>query len=120
VLPAGARLRRSADFTATLRASRAARGNGLLVVHAAVGSPADQPRIGFVIPRAVGSAVTRNRVRRRLRHAARERLDQLPGGLRLVVRVLPPAATASYADLGRALDRAMARATSSPLRTVTA
>lgn len=117
MLPAGARLRRSAEVTATLRASRAARGNGLLVVHAALAAPS-LPRIGFVVPRAVGPAVTRNRVRRRLRHALRERLGQLPPGLRLVVRVLPPAASASYPELVAALDRAVTRATAGPLRTV--
>ncbi len=137
MLPAGARLRRSADFTATMRSSRAARGDGMLVLHAAVpagsppgpmappgstappgpmtptGSPAPAggpPRVGFVVPRAVGPAVTRNLVRRRLRHLVRERLALLPAGTRLVVRVLPPAAGATYAMLGGALDRALERA----------
>lgn len=101
-----------------MRASRAARGDGLVVVHAALGPAGLPARVGFVVPRTVGPAVTRNRVRRRLRHAVRERLEHLPAGLRLVVRVLPPAASASYADLGRALDRALARATAAPLRSV--
>src|SRR4029078_8393811 len=83
-LPAGAQLRRSADFTATLRASRAARADGMLVLHAALptdASAADAPppaRVGFVVPRAVGPAVTRNLVRRRLRHLLRDRLARLP------------------------------------------
>ena len=114
MLPAGARLRRSADFTATLRASRAARADGMLVLHAALpadGSLADAPaRVGFVVPRAVGPAVTRNLVRRRLRHLLRDRLDRLPAGSRCVVRVLPPAAAASYPALAAALDRALDRA----------
>ena len=111
MLPAGARLRRSADFTATMRASRAARGDGLVVVHAAADpAAAEQARIGFVVPRAVGPAVTRNLVRRRLRHLLRARLDRLPAGLRMVVRVLPPAGSASYPALARALDRAVDRA----------
>ena len=114
MLPAGARLRRSADFAATLRASRAARADGMLVLHAALPAEASlddtPPRVGFVVPRAVGPAVTRNLVRRRLRHLVRDRLDRLPAGSRCVVRVLPPAAVAPYPALAAALDRALERA----------
>jgi RNase P protein component len=38
---------------------------------------ADGPRIGFTIPRAVGKAVVRNRIRRRVREAVRFHLDRL-------------------------------------------
>ena len=117
MLPAAARLRRSADFTDTLRAARAARGDGMVVLHAAAGDPATSAgvgaRVGFVVPRAVGPAVTRNRVRRRLRHLVRDRLDRLPDGTRLVVRVLPAAAVATSDQLGRALDRALDRVVAS-------
>jgi ribonuclease P protein component len=113
VLPAAARLRRSADFTDTLRTARAARGDGMVVLHAAAGDPTTSAgsgaRVGFVVPRAVGPAVTRNLVRRRLRHLLRDRLDRLPAGTRLVVRVLPAAAGATSAQLARALDRALDR-----------
>jgi ribonuclease P protein component len=118
VLPAAARLRRSTEFTATLRVARVARGDGMVVLHAAPADPADgdsrasSPRVGFVVPRAVGTAVARNRVRRRLRHLLRDRLDRLPAGTRLVVRVLPTAASASSAQLARAVDRALARVVS--------
>jgi ribonuclease P protein component len=67
-----------------------------------------QPRIGFVVSRAVGPAVTRNLVKRRLRHLARERVTVLPPGSMLVVRALPQAANASYAELGAELDRCLA------------
>jgi ribonuclease P protein component len=106
-------LRRSADFTATLRASRAVRAGGMMVLHAAAPDPAAADagtRVGFVVPRAVGPAVTRNRVRRRLRHLVRDRLDRIPAGTRMVVRVLPPAAGATSAQLAAALDRALDRA----------
>jgi ribonuclease P protein component len=39
----------------------------------------------------------------------RSRLDVLPTGSCLVVRALPPASTASSAELGVDLDRALAR-----------
>jgi ribonuclease P protein component len=65
------------------------------------------PRVGFVVSKAVGPAVTRNLVKRRLRHLARERVDQLPTGSMLVVRALPAAAEATYEELGAELDRCL-------------
>ena len=62
-----------------------------------------------MVSKAVGNAVARNRVKRRLRHLAREHVSTLPGSAVLVVRALPAAATASYADLGADLDRCLRR-----------
>jgi ribonuclease P protein component len=110
-------LRLRTDFAATLRAGRGRAGSSagpaLLVVHLAhdAGDDADggdrQPRAGFVVSRAVGGAVVRNRVRRRVRHLVAARLDRFPAGSRIVVRALPPAATASGAQLRDALDSAL-------------
>ena len=71
--------------------------------------PGTPARVGFVVSRAVGNAVTRNHVKRRLRHLVRPALDALPSGAVVVVRALPPAATATYAELGAELDRALTR-----------
>lgn len=59
--------------------------------------------------RAVGNAVHRNQVKRRLRHVLRDRLTRLPDGSVLVVRALPRSAEASSAELARELDRALGR-----------
>lgn len=67
------------------------------------------PRVGFVVSKAVGNAVVRNRVQRRLRHAVRDRLDVLPPGSLLVVRAQPAAALASYTELAGDLDRCLER-----------
>ena len=73
-------------------------------------APSGPPsRVGFVVSKAVGNAVVRNRVKRRLRHLALARLPLLPAGARLVVRALPPAAAAAYADLGVELDRCLGK-----------
>jgi ribonuclease P protein component len=70
----------------------------------------DRPSlVGLVVSRAVGPAVTRTRVKRRLRHLAAQRLDRLAPGALLVVRANPPAATATSAELGADLDRALER-----------
>jgi ribonuclease P protein component len=65
--------------------------------------------VGFVVSKAVGSAVTRNLVKRRLRHLSRERVHSLPGSAVLVVRALPPAADATFESLGHDFDRALDR-----------
>ncbi|GAA1030293.1 hypothetical protein GCM10009565_65280 [Amycolatopsis albidoflavus] len=66
-------------------------------------------RAGFVVSKAVGNSVVRHRVTRRLRHLVSARLGTLPAGTSLVVRALPPAASASSAELGSDLDAALRR-----------
>lgn len=68
-----------------------------LVLHA-TRSTRPVSRAGFVVPRAVGNAVVRNRVKRRLRHLVAERLPSAPQPLELVVRALPEAATGDVRD----------------------
>jgi ribonuclease P protein component len=72
----------------------------------------DPARVGFVVSKAVGPAVIRNRVKRRLRHLARESVTDLPGSAVLVVRALPAAATAEYAELAADLERCLERVSS--------
>lgn len=66
-------------------------------------------RVGIVVNKAVGIAVVRNRVKRRLREVTRERLSTLPGPCALVVRALPAAATATQAELAADFDRCLQR-----------
>ncbi len=69
-------------------------------------------QVGFTVSKAVGNAVTRNRVKRRLRHLTREHLpvlEELSGRAALVVRALPASAEASYAELGADLARSLGR-----------
>jgi ribonuclease P protein component len=84
-----------------------------VVVHLADGAGAvvgvPGPRIGFVVSKAVGNAVVRNRVKRRLRHLAREHVTSLPGSAVLVVRALPASASATYGELSADLARCLAR-----------
>jgi ribonuclease P protein component len=71
----------------------------------AIGGP--PPRVGLVVSKAVGPAVTRNLVKRRLRHLARDHVGALPEGALLVLRALPSAAQASYEELGNELTRCL-------------
>ena len=103
-------MRLGADYRAAVRTGRRV-GRASLVLHlAVVGDSAEPARVGFVVSRAVGSAVTRNRVKRRLSEAVRARIGQLPHGVLLVVRANPAAATAPWAALCRDLDMALSRA----------
>ena len=128
MLPAGNRLRRSSDFAAVIRGGRRV-GRGTLVVHVTFplatslteqpgsnslpgcsASPAAVSGAGFVVSKAVGGAVVRNTVKRRLRHLVASKLDSLPAGTTLVVRALPPSALAAYSQLELDLDAALAAA----------
>jgi ribonuclease P protein component len=112
VLPAAVRMRSSEEFTAVVRFGRRA-GCSTLVVHAlttAADASGGTPRIGLIVGRAVGGAVSRNRTRRQLRHLMRSRLGSLPTSCRVVIRALRPAGGASSATLASDLDRCLARA----------
>ncbi|WP_306325017.1 ribonuclease P protein component [Streptomyces venezuelae] len=116
MLPTDNRLRRREDFATAVRRGRRA-GRPLLVVHLrsgasnphAPGESAPPSRAGFVVSKAVGGAVVRNQVKRRLRHLVRDRLAELPPGSLVVVRALPGAGDADHAQLARDLDAALQR-----------
>jgi ribonuclease P protein component len=110
VLPAESRMRRSAEFEFTVRRGSRA-GSALLTGYLLVREhgEAQVPLVGFVVSKAVGNAVVRNKVRRRLRSVMRGYLPTLPGGSLVVVRAHPQAATARQADLAAELDLVMGR-----------
>ena len=103
----------SAEFAEVIRGGRRNGRTHLVVYYTArsncVEARAGDTRAGFVVSKAVGGAVVRNRVKRRLRHLVAARLPGLPAGSVLVVRALPAAAAASSAELGRDLDSALRR-----------
>lgn len=106
MLPARHRLRAAGDFASAIRGPGGARaGSRLLVVHAhRTDTRADHPpRVGFVVSKAVGGAVQRNLVKRRLREIVRAELGSTPTGVDLVVRANPGAAQASFEELRESL-----------------
>jgi ribonuclease P protein component len=108
VLAKAHRLTGAEAFSTTVRAGGRT-GSSTLVVHLMLSSDTLPPRVGVVVSRAVGDAVTRNRVKRRLRHAVAPHLGELPDGAMLVLRALPPAASADFGDLAADLDRSLRR-----------
>ncbi|MEV0198015.1 ribonuclease P protein component [Nonomuraea sp. NPDC050691] len=101
------RMRRGEEFQAAIKRGKRA-GRPALVMHLAI-SGDETPRVGFVVSKAVGGAVIRNKVKRRLRHLMRDRLERLPRGSLLVVRANPPAASARSEQLAAELDLALDR-----------
>lgn len=109
MLPPVSRMRRGEEFADAIRKGSRV-GRPTLVVHLSMRTDTDEsPLVGFVVSRAVGGAVIRNRVKRRLRHLMRDRLHRLPRGSLLVVRANPPAASARSERLAAELDVALDR-----------
>lgn len=112
MLPAAHRLCDGDAFRSVTRRGERA-GSRTLVAHLRlpekVGVSDAAPLVGFVVSRQVGSAVVRNRVKRRLRHSARAWLGTLPNGSALVVRARPSAAGASFESLSADLARTLTR-----------
>ncbi len=104
-------LRRSGEIAFVRRRGRSA-GDATLVAYGAPQVPGPS-RVVVSVSKAVGGAVVRNRVRRRIKGA----LDvhgSLGAPLRLVVIARPAAATASYAQIERDVTAVLARLERAP------
>jgi ribonuclease P protein component len=101
-------VRRREDFVATVRHGRRVGAHGL-VVHVAPHTGASPARAGFIVGGAVGPAVTRNRLRRQLRHLMASRLAALPDGTDVVVRATPAASLQTSRELRETLDSLLDR-----------
>jgi ribonuclease P protein component len=94
-----ARLRTAGQTTAHRLCVLSYRPNGL-----------SHHRYGFIVMRRLGKAVLRNRIRRHLREAIRQRQTQIghphhqESGYDMVLIARPPIATASFAEICQAVD----------------
>lgn len=108
MLARGNRITRGAEYKAVVRGG--ARCAGPHTVTYVVTTPEDRPaRFGFIVSKQVGTAVTRNTVRRRLKAVCAEALPQLRPGADVVIRALPSAASADFAALRAEVNRCLAR-----------
>jgi len=80
------------------QSARAQRGE-FLVLSVLSAAAVDRLRAGFVTSRAVGSAVVRNRVRRRLREIVRKHQHEIRDGIWIVTIARGGASAASYEQL---------------------
>ena len=101
---------RSTEFGATVsQGTRAAQPDLVLYTLRSddIGDPG--PRIGLIVSKAVGNAVQRHKVSRRLRHAARAILADLDPADRMVIRALPRSRDAISPRLEQELRTALQR-----------
>jgi len=96
--PKTKRLTLSAEFARVKGQGTTQRGR-LMVLGAMKDKSEESFRAGFVTPKHIGSAVDRNRVRRRLRDIVRTHQPRLNPGLWIVVVARAYAANATYQQL---------------------
>lgn len=107
----GARRTPPRDVQAVLRDGRAAHGSAMVLRLAARQDPAPAA-VTVIASRKVGSAVTRNRAKRRLREAVRQ--VTLPAGADVVVVARGAALTAPLPDLVGELEALVRRVAPHP------
>ena len=89
------RLSRSRDFDAVYRHGRSVSTRFLVLYRFdREGEDGGDARLGIAVPKKIGGAVVRNRVKRRLREVWRELLPEVPRGADYVLLVRAPLAEA--------------------------
>jgi ribonuclease P protein component len=108
-----ARLLRHADFQRVYKQGRRHFGPYMTVfylerpvIHAARASTAQGPRIGFTVPRALGGAVERNRIKRRMREAVRANISALTATVDVVINPKKSAERVEFSILRSEIVRA--------------
>jgi ribonuclease P protein component len=108
------RLSRSRDFDAVYRHGRSISTRFLVLYWFDRDGETGEPRLGLAVPKAVGNAVARNRMKRQLRELWRARLERIPAGRDYVLIAkpgLPEAAEANGFDwLGQRVDEVLGKA----------
>jgi len=106
--PKRVRLLRSMDFRRVY--DQGSRFSGpMFAAFCLRGGAEDQSRIGLTVPRALGKAVVRNRIKRRMREAVRLRLDRLNSSWSIVINPRLKALDAPAAELEREVERLFQR-----------
>jgi ribonuclease P protein component len=109
------RLSRSRDFDAVYRHGRSVSTRYLVLYWFPREDGEDDPRLGLAVPKAIGTAVVRNRVKRRLRELWRARLERIPAGRDYVLIARPGLAEAAesrgFEWLGERVDEVLGKAT---------
>jgi ribonuclease P protein component len=102
-VPTAGSLRTARDFKRVYSEGVRARSNGL-TLHLLPASGSNPGRLGLAVPKSIGSAIVRNRLRRRLRSAARD--CDLTGSADAVLGAAPETGALSYQELVMHLRRA--------------
>ena len=93
------RIRSGDDFRRVFKAGVRVR-SGHLMAHSLIDrDDSHAARVGFIVSKAVGNAVRRNQVKRRLREIMRVRREGMDPGTLFVIRALPQASEAEFSEL---------------------
>jgi ribonuclease P protein component len=100
------RVVRPEDFRTVVRRGRRI-ASPLAVYYRLERDAGDPARFGFIVSRAVGGAVERNLMRRRMRAVGRKLVDGGSRGADVVVRALPGSAQHGWASLSADMHHAL-------------
>ena len=103
------RLLRRADFEAVYNQGRRY-FSGLMTVFALRRQDGEAPRVGLTVSRALGGAVVRNRIKRRMRAAVTPNLAALEGPLDIVINPKKSVFSADFQEIQREVQRTFAAA----------
>ena len=95
--PGFLRLKNSAEFQSVYK--RGARKDSRSFAVFLLANGLDHSRVGLTTPRKIGMAVTRNRIRRRVREILRAAWPFVPGGFDIVVNPRRSAIERGFSDL---------------------
>jgi len=109
----GARLRKHADFDKVYRNGRRLFSAHMTVLFLRWDSGPGPARVGFTVTRAMGTAVERNRIRRRLREAVRLNLGTVGKAVDVVIHPKKSAQAADFAELREEIAQAFEKIKSS-------
>jgi ribonuclease P protein component len=108
------RLSRSQDFDTVYRKGRSTSTRYLVLYWFPREEEDDDARLGLAVPKSTGTAVQRNRIKRRLRELWRVRLEHVPSGYDYVLVVRPGLIEAADAQgaawLGDRVDELVSKA----------
>jgi ribonuclease P protein component len=106
--PKSARVLRSKDFRRVY--DNGAKFSGPLFSAFCLRNNGEQGvRVGFTCPRALGGAVVRNRIKRRVREAVRARLGLAGAGWEIVINPRLRAMTAPFSQIEREIEKLFQR-----------
>jgi ribonuclease P protein component len=108
------RLSRSRDFDAVYRQGRSTSTRFLVLYWFDRDNDPGDARLGLAVPRALGNAVARNKIKRQLREVWRARLERIPPGRDYVLIAKPGLTEAvqanGFAWLGERVDEVLSKA----------
>jgi len=112
VLARANRVTRPVDFRSAVRRGRRV-STSSAVLHVLDRHASGPTRFGFIVTKAVGGAVIRNTIRRRLRAISHEVLPEIGDGRDVVVRALPGSDAVPWvtlhAEIAEAIQRSVTR-----------